>query len=267
MSQRLLAGVAVVLLGLILISRLPQGEPEATVATPTTTTTQATDAGSMVQRAPMVAPLPNALDAPPAGTPTIDLMAVLAVRRRIEREGALVYLDSMWADTDSTLVRWADRNGAALRVAFVPDTALAGWNPSIIDAARGGLAPWNNNSANLRFAEVTNVAEADIVVSFVAAVSDSGELGVTQTQSATTGATSRVDITLALRQTEAGPLIAPQLMRRVAAHEFGHAMGLPHSGMRDDIMFPTSTVTAPSRRDQATLQLLYAVPPGPLKTP
>lgn len=266
MSQRLLAGVAVVLLGLILISRLPQGEPATTVAA-SATTTESPAAVSTVHRAPMVAPLPNALDAPAAGTPTIDLMAVLAVRRRIEREGTQVYLDSMWAETDSTLVRWADRNGAALRIAFVPDTSLVGWNPSIIDAARGGLAPWNSNSANLRFAEVTNVADADIVVSFVAVVSDSGELGVTQTQSGATGVTSRVDISLAMRQTESGPLIAPQLMRRVAAHEFGHAIGLPHSGSRDDIMFPTSTVTAPSRRDQATLQLLYAVPPGSIRTP
>lgn len=267
MSQRLLAGVVVVLLGLILISRFRQDDPAAALpaAVPpaaTTTTTPAT-----VTRAPMVAPLPNALNEPPAGTPTIDLMAILAVRRRIEREGTQVYLDSMFPATDSTLVRWADRHGEPLKVAFVADTSLPGWTPAILDAARGGLAPWNGNSANLQFTEVPLAADADIVVSFTAAVSDSGEMGVTQTQSGATGATERVEITLALRQAEGAPLIAPALMRRVATHEFGHAIGLPHSGSRDDIMFPTATVSVPSRRDQATLQLLYAVPPGPLRTP
>lgn len=268
MSQRLLAGVAVVLLGLILISRLRQAEPTVESPPAVVTAPNATPGPvATVTRAPMVAPLPNALNEPAAGTPTIDLMAILAVRRRIEREGSQVYLDSMFAATDSTLVRWVDRRDAPLKVAFVADTSLEGWTPAIIDAARGGLAPWNGNSANLRFTEVTAAADADIVVSFVATVSDSGEMGVTQTQSGATGATEQVEITLALRQAEGAPLIAPALMRRVATHEFGHAIGLPHSGIRDDIMYPTATVSVPSRRDQATLQLLYAVPPGSIRTP
>ena len=266
MSQRLLAGVMVVLLGLILISRFREADP-APEASPVATVTTSTVGTAPVTRAPMVAPLPNVLDAPAAGTPTIDLMAILAVRRRIEREGTQVYLDSMFAATDSTLVRWADRQGAPLRVAFVADTALPGWTPLIIDAARGGMAPWNGNSANLRFTEVPLPADADIVVSFVGAVSDSGDMGVTQTQSGTGGVTARVDITLALRPAEDAPLISPVLMRRVATHEFGHAIGLPHSSSRDDIMYPTATVSVPSRRDQATLQLLYAVPPGSIRTP
>lgn len=265
MSQRLLAGVVVVLLALIVISRLGNDEPAA--APPTMANSVAPVTGGAPARAPMVAPLPNALQAPAAGTPTIDLMAVLAVRRRIEREGTRVYLDSMFAETDSTLVRWADRNGAPLRVVFVADTSLTGWSPAILDAARAGLAPWNGNSANLQFTEVTDPANADIVVSFAAVVSDSGAMGVTQTTSAITGATERVQITLGLQQSETGPLIAPAVMRRAAAHEFGHAIGLPHSGSRDDLMYPTTTVSAPSNRDQATLQLLYAVPPGPLRTP
>jgi hypothetical protein len=267
MTQRLLAGVAVVLLGLILISRLRSDEPVAPVTPAAAVATPPPTASPATVRAPMVAPLPDVLQAPAAGTPTIDLMAVLAVRRRIEREGDRVYLDAMWVETDSTLVRWADRSGAPLRVAFVADTALQGWAPGILDAARAGLAPWNGNSANLRFTEVTDPLEADIVVSFVSVVSDSGAMGVTQTQAATSGATERVEINLALRQTEAGPLITPALLRRIATHEFGHAIGLPHSGNRGDLMYPTTTVASPSRRDQATLQLLYAVPPGSLRTP
>jgi hypothetical protein len=269
MNQRLLAGVAVVLLVIILISRL-RPDPSAAVATadgvPAAATSPTTTAAA-VSRAPMVAPLPNALDAPPAGTPTIDLMAVLAVRRRIEREGTQVYLDSMFAETDSTLVRWADRGGEPLKVAFVADTSLEGWTTAHIDAARGGMGPWSSNSAGLRLVEVADAQDADIIVSFVSAVSDSGALGVTQTRSGADGAASRAEIQLALRQTETTELIGLPLMRRVASHEFGHAIGLPHSDRRDDLMHPSSSASAPSRRDQATLQLLYAVPPGSIRTP
>lgn len=265
MTQRLLAGTAVVLLALILISRF-RAEDAVDAVLPTATATIPAETPA-VTRAPMVAPLPNALDAPAAGTPTIDLMAILAVRRRIEREGTRVYIDSMFDETDSTLVRWADRNGAPLRVAFVPDTTLEGWSPAIIDAARGGIRPWSGNSANLQFTEVSDPAQADIVVSFVSVVSDTGAMGVTQTQSAPSGATERVEISLAMRQVEGGPVIAPALLQRVATHEFGHAIGLPHSGRREDLMYPTATVSAPSGRDLATLQLLYAVPPGSIRTP
>ncbi|MGH9391391.1 MAG: hypothetical protein ACRD1Z_17430 [Vicinamibacteria bacterium] len=47
----------------------------------------------------------------------------------------------------------------------------------------------------------------------------------------------------------------------------GHALGLPHSGDRNDIMFPTVIAPRPSPRDRATLTLLYSLPPGPLREP
>lgn len=266
MSQRLLAGVAVVLLALIVMSRLRQDEPVAVAIVPSADEVVPRPA-SPARRAPMVAPLPEALSAPVTGTPSIDLMAVLAVRRRIVREGAQVYLDSMLAHTDSTLVRWADRGNEPLRVAFVADTTLVGWSQAHLDAARAGLVPWNGNSAGLRMVEVIDSEAADIVVTFVAAVSDSGELGVTHARSDGRGSIEKSEIQLALRQTATSPLIAPALLRRVATHEFGHAIGLPHSGNRNDIMYPSATTSDPSRRDLATLQLLYAVPPGSIRTP
>lgn len=269
MSPRALGAVALVLLALIVLSRTDRPAPPATVAPPPSPvlTEPAAPTGPATGRQPRLAPLPNALEREVASTREIDLLAILAVRRRIAREGSLVYLDSLLAQTDSTVVRWADRNGQPLRVALVPDTTLEGWNPAFLAAARDGLEAWRNNAAGLRFALVPDTSAAEIQVQFVRSVSDSSEFGVTQLDWQASGTASRASIRLALRPQEDGPIVSPAVLRRVAAHEFGHAIGLPHSASRNDIMFPSSPVAEPSRRDQATLQLLYAVPPGSLKTP
>jgi hypothetical protein len=226
-------------------------------------------------RAASPAPLPTvetrlgpspAINQVTAGTPTLDLMARLAVRRRLEREGALVYLDSLFAKTDSVVVRWPDPGDSPLTIAFVPDTTIPGWSETAFDDMRAGIAAWGGNSAGLRFREVPATDSADIKIRWTLAFPDSSRVGVTVLNWSPDGTVHGADITLALL--EGGAKRVPLSVsdrRRVAAHELGHAIGLPHSSDRDDLMFPNALSSAPSRRDQATLQLLYAVPQGSIR--
>ena len=57
------------------------------------------------------------------------------------------------------------------------------------------------------------------------------------------------------------PLSARQV-EIIAAHEMGHALGLPHSDAERDVMFPSNTATRLTARDYQAMQALYELPNG-----
>ncbi len=112
---------------------------------------------------------------------------------------------------------------------------------------------------SLRFRQAAGPGTAQVAVKWVTTLSP-GYSGVTNWQTDSNGWISSAVVTLALLGADGRP-IDRELARRVALHEVGHLIGLPHSANEGDIMFLSSEQMRLSGRDRATARVLYAVDP------
>lgn len=76
------------------------------------------------------------------------------------------------------------------------------------------------------------------------------------------GALQVTGMRLALTSPINGRALTTREIELTAAHEMGHALGLPHSDDQRDVMYPTNTALTLSARDYRAMQSLYRLPNG-----
>ena len=133
------------------------------------------------------------------------------------------------------------------------------------NAAVRGIGTWNGHPIPLSIGTRAGSDPPDITVRWSRRVDD-GRLGKARVEWKREGSrlTVRVaEFTVATHQPGGTrQVLDPQQVELVAAHEMGHALGLPHSDDPRDVMYPTNTASHLSTRDFRTLQALYDLPNG-----
>lgn len=145
-----------------------------------------------------------------------------------------------------------------------------GYKEDYYSDIRAGLSEWQfaNSEGFLRYRLVDNPKQADIVVFWCPDLADKAGLTTYEPGS---------HVSIIQIKTKLDPAfpvyVVDGLLANTAAHEFGHAFGLPHSKNKKDVMSDSyhvvqlhwsggvSNLPGPvSENDKATLRALYALP-------
>jgi hypothetical protein len=185
------------------------------------------------------------------------------VRRRLQIGEAGTYIGEVLADHDSALARWPDRTARPLRVWIQPSSPVSDWRPEFVRETRDAFTRWQETGIPVRFDFVADSAQGDVHVGWIDRF-DEPISGKTLWARDGRWWIIEANITLAVHHRGGEPLDV-SAMRAIALHEVGHLLGLDHTADPTNIMTPKVRVRDLSSADQATVRLLYTLPPGSVR--
>lgn len=255
MQKYFLPTLTLLVLGLILADRLTRKEFPVVAVSPLNSAPLAKSGSSAVFAT--VTQLPGE-----SGIPTIERLARLATRRTLSGEGRETYLDSLLLSTDSILRRWPVPLGRPVRIALI-EGGPSTYAPRMSGYVREAFSHWESLGLDLHFEFTTDTLGSDMVVKWISQfpIDRTGQTDLTWDQF---GRVQRAVITLAIADGRGRTLPSTALLS-VAIHEVGHSLGLPHSALTSDVMFPEPRITELSPRDRHSALLLYQLPAGSVK--
>lgn len=213
---------------------------------------------------PPPAPAQTSFDRPEPTASDARSMTVLA--ESVLGPQADVYLAPANSPSGSVLPRWrTGGDGSSRTVTMIferPEDPVAhgtGYRWAVNQA----LAQWTAiPGVAIKFREAAGPETAQVTFKWVPRLS-AAHSGLTEWVTDTNGWIAKATVTLTLLGSDGRP-VPRELARRIALHEIGHLIGLPHSDHEGDMMYPTSGEDRISPRDRATARLLYAIVPWAL---
>ncbi|MBW3535866.1 MAG: matrixin family metalloprotease [Gemmatimonadetes bacterium] len=200
----------------------------------------------------------------PGGVPAPAAPPVVA---RSEACGDAAYLCEGLAERGALRVlRWDGATSEILVLVPMPEHEDASVGRQLQQAAARGIRAWDGHPFPIRIElrEREGLA-ADITVRWTQRLGAT-ELGVASTQWGHRDGRLTMtvnDFALSTRSPfDRGVVLPPRQVELTAAHEMGHALGLPHSSEERDVMYATNTASALSARDYRAMETLYRLENG-----
>lgn len=148
----------------------------------------------------------------------------------------------------------------------MPDFEAPAEAARLQSAAAAGVRAWNGHPFPVRV-DTRNAEGAHFAVRWVPTLVGEA-VGVARTAWSAAGGLEVTSIDLTTRNPFAPDApVDPDRVRLTAAHEMGHALGLPHSDSARDVMYPTNTAASLTARDYRSMEALYALPDGAVLGP
>lgn len=163
------------------------------------------------------------------------------------------------------LHRWKDFDGTIVVHIPIPDFEEPKAARDLQIAAAQGIRAWNSQPFPI-LVDLRGDRNPHFSVSWTRSLGGD-QLGVARTQwSQATGLrVLSVDLTTRNPLAPRRPVDTRQI-RLTAAHEMGHALGLPHSASPRDVMYPSNTATSMSAQDYRSVEVLYQTRDGTVVT-
>lgn len=173
------------------------------------------------------------------------------------------YLCAALESRDSLRIyRWAETTRTIRVRVPLPEHELPGRARELQRAAVRGILAWQDHPFRLALDDHSVARESDFEVRWAPQL-PGATLGATRTRWSSERGLEVLDLQLATRSPhDPGYELPARQVELTAAHEMGHALGLPHSDQTRDVMYAKNTALSLTARDYLTLQSLYALPNG-----